>query len=105
MSDSCERCGTTAAQLGAPGGRMGCSDCYSAFREELTLTFARRAVAGNHLGLQPEPRTDAEARHHDLARLQALLNRSVAAEDFEAAARLRDQITNLESWISEEDGG
>lgn len=102
MSAACARCGTTAADLGAPGGRIGCADCYERFREELTAALARRTERVAHLGLQPTAESAATAARRDLARLRALRDRAVAAEDFEAAARLRDQIEDLQRGMEEE---
>ncbi|HPF33874.1 MAG TPA: UvrB/UvrC motif-containing protein [Candidatus Krumholzibacteria bacterium] len=96
MSAPCPRCGTTVAELGAPGGRMGCAVCYDHFREELTAALARRVERVAHLGLQPTRESAAAAARRDLARLRALCDRAVAEEDFEAAARLRDQIADLQ---------
>lgn len=95
MSAACPRCGTTVAELGAPGGLMGCADCYERFREELTAALSRRTDRVAHLGLQPTRESPRTAARRDLARLRALCDRAVAAEDFEAAARLRDQIADL----------
>ncbi len=103
MTTACPHCGTTAADLGAPAGRMGCASCYDTFREELQKTFARRSGAVSHLGVRPAADTDCEARQRDLARLKALLERAIGVEDYEAAARYRDQIADLERWINEED--
>jgi protein arginine kinase activator len=103
MTLTCTRCGTTDTELGAPGGRMGCASCYDTFRDELLRTFERRSGVASHLGLRPSTESDCDARQSDLARLNALLERAVEREDFEDAARYRDQIADLTRWISEED--
>lgn len=96
------RCPDCATSLGSVRrtGRVGCPRCYVTFREHLDPLLER--VHGAIAHRRPRPRvTDprAEARRR-LVRLQGDLDRAVANEDFEAAARLRDEIASLESEAS-----
>ncbi len=79
-------------------GRLGCPQCYSAFDGYLRGLLRRIQAGSQHTGkvyLPPEgPEPDRERR---LASLRKKLAKAVEAEDFEGAARLRDQIRALES--------
>ncbi|HEY7893825.1 MAG TPA: UvrB/UvrC motif-containing protein [Gemmatimonadaceae bacterium] len=78
-------------------GRLGCPYCYATF--EATLRDLLRRIHGNskHLGkrYQPPPPLIEEGATV-LAELRDRLRRAVEQEQFEEAARLRDQIKVLE---------
>jgi protein arginine kinase activator len=78
-------------------GRLGCAYCYSAF--EPTLRDLLRRVHGNsrHQGKRYQaPLPDVAEGATVLAELRDRLRRAVEQEQFEEAARLRDQIKVLE---------
>jgi protein arginine kinase activator len=55
------------------------------------------AGATQHVGRVPHGGGDRQAKQNALLRLRANLKKAVAAEDYEKAAMLRDQIQELES--------
>jgi len=78
-------------------GRLGCPHCYVTFESHLGGLLRRLHGASQHVGkvyLPPEP-SRAEAQEK-LAGLKRRLDRAVQSEDFEGAARIRDQIRMLE---------
>ncbi len=78
-------------------GRLGCARCYSAFEPSLRDLLRRVHGHSRHVGKQyeaPEP-----SQHVAVSRLEELrerLRRAVESEQFELAARLRDQLRVLE---------
>lgn len=66
-------------------GRLGCPDCYTFFAQELE---------NRHLSSATDSQPDPNAKP-SRASLQALLQEAVEREDYETAARLRDQIKEL----------
>ncbi len=95
----CETCGLTYNQF-AKSGRFGCSDCYKTFDHKLDPLFRR--IHGNtvHSGKVPA-RTGGQIKlKRELQQLKDDLQRSIAREEFERAAQLRDQIRELEQQIS-----
>lgn len=95
----CDTCGMTYAQFGKVG-RFGCSDCYRHFENKLEPLFKR--VHGNtvHMGKVPK-RTGGKVRaRREIDRLKREMQRKIEVEDFEAAARLRDQIRELEKEMN-----
>lgn len=93
---NCPYCGTSPADF-RKTGRLGCSQCYPHFESQLRALFRRVHGAAQHVGkvyVSPdEGADDAEVR---LAALKRRLERAVELEDFETAARLRDEIQRLE---------
>lgn len=94
--ENCPYCGTSPADF-RKTGRLGCSQCYPHFESQLRALFRRVHGAAQHVGkvyVSPdEGSDDVEVR---LAALKQRLERAVQIEDFETAARLRDEIQRLE---------
>lgn len=93
-SPVCERCGITLSQF-VKSGKLGCPQCYKAFREQLTPMLQQIHGRVQHAGRQPLH--DEAAQRHRAAydRLNRQLEQAVAVEDFETAAVLRDQLRQL----------
>jgi protein arginine kinase activator len=95
----CEICGTTWANF-KQGGLLGCEADYALFEEELT-PLLKRAHEGSthHTGKVPARRRSdgAVKKRPSIGRLRRELERAVESEDYEAAARLRDEITATEA--------
>lgn len=91
----CDRCGLRFSQF-ARTGRLGCADCYQAFSSHLPQVLRR--VHGNirHKGRTPSATAPTDPNRQTLERLRQDLTRAIEREEFEAAARLRDQIRELE---------
>ena len=64
-------------------GHLGCPDCYTVFAREL-----------NPLAMEDDA-PEHESANITRARLQNELKQAVAREDYEQAARLRDQLNTL----------
>lgn len=95
----CEHCGLTYAQF-SKLGRFGCSECYKHFEDRLDPLFKR--VHGNtvHTGKVPKRTGGRIQLKREVERLKKELVLCVEQEDFESAARIRDQIKELERSIS-----
>lgn len=95
----CDNCGFTENHF-ARLGRLGCSKCYDVF--EARLDSLLRRVHGNsrHTGKVPE-RTGGTIRvRKEMDNLRQVLQQAVLKEEFEEAARLRDEIRKLEEQLS-----
>lgn len=91
----CAECQLGYAEF-AKNGRLGCPACYEAFSKYLTPLIKRVQRSSQHVGKKPSRiAPEAEARH-ELKIIQEKLKKCVAKEDFEEAARLRDQIKTLQ---------
>lgn len=76
-------------------GFLGCPECYKTFRREI-IPMLRR-VHGNtkHVGAIPEAEGKEMQIKNRINELKNKLNDAVAKEDFEEAAKLRDEINGL----------
>ncbi len=92
----CAYCETTLRDFRA-SGRLGCAQCYTAFEGALRELLRRVHGAAQHTGRAYEAPVPATvAGDGTLDTLRNRLQQAVAAEEFETAATLRDQIRALE---------
>ena len=92
---SCPTCGAVWRDI-AKEGRVYCADCYKTFGEELAPTLRSIHGAATHTGRAPAARRAVREKDERLAALREALKEAIAAEDFEKAAELRDEIRALE---------
>ncbi|MCC7518312.1 MAG: UvrB/UvrC motif-containing protein [Verrucomicrobiae bacterium] len=83
--------------------RLGCPRCYEAFSDALAPMLKGMHKGRQHLGKIPPGGGDETAKGDSLMRLRQELLAAVKAENFEAAARLRDQIKILEQRADAEE--
>ncbi|MDY3617767.1 UvrB/UvrC motif-containing protein [Agathobaculum sp.] len=89
----CPSCGMNEREL-RQSGRVGCPDCYTAFADILNPYVQKVHGATRHIGAAPA--AAEEPQQDPVAALRAQLQEAVASEDYEQAARLRDEIHRLE---------
>ena len=99
----CENCGLSYDDF-KKFGRLGCSECYNAFNDNLSTLLKKIHGSNQHLGKMPphqaQPAAGAQAtavqQNPDtvitLKDLKAQLQEAISKEDFEKAAQLRDKI-------------
>jgi len=93
---TCAECGLTFAGF-KETGLLGCPMCYVAFESELGPLLERTHESGtHHIGKVPRRAGESQAKQVLLLRLRKQLADAVASEDYKAAARLRDQVRELE---------
>lgn len=96
VSLKCPNCGLTYAEF-KKMGRLGCSECYAAFAKYLAPLIKRIHGSSMHFGKSPLKSAAQSPREGiDLGALRQKLQKAIEAEAFEDAARLRDQIRQLE---------
>jgi len=83
-------------------GRLGCAQCYSAFREELIPLLENIHGETHHCGKFPKRAPDDSQKRYQLIKLRNDLRLAVAEESYEEAARIRDQIHGLEQGTAAE---
>ena len=93
---ACPTCGMTYEDF-RKVGRLGCAECYTTFRRSLGNLLKRIHGSPVHVGKSPirliKPSKMAKS---ELMELKRKLERAIANEAFEEAAKLRDQIRRLE---------
>ena len=96
----CPECGTTYAEF-RKGGRMGCAECYRAFREPLDSLLLK--VHGNlqHAGRMPGGLKNDASIRFTIEKLKQELVKAIAAEEYEQAAQIRDKVRMLNAQLEE----
>ncbi len=91
---ACPACGTTRMEI-LKRGRLGCDRCYEVFAAEMLPVVVSLQHGDQHLGKVPRRASAGLKNSVELARLRRELDQAVAAENYERAAKLRDQIKAL----------
>lgn len=92
---TCENCGITFREF-RKQGRLGCPQCYSVFATELQPLLENIHGETSHLGKCPKRAPDSSVRQYELIRLRKELQTAIDGEQYEKAAKLRDQIASFE---------
>lgn len=93
--DTCSTCGTSIHTL-RKEGRLGCPDCYACFTREVRGVQKKLTGSTQHVGKLPRKLMEYKELIIDRQTLQSKLEEAVAEEDYEAAARIRDQIREID---------
>ncbi|BCI59463.1 UvrB/UvrC motif-containing protein [Solibaculum mannosilyticum] len=91
----CEGCGATFSDI-VRTGKAGCAKCYETFYEQLLPSLQRIHGKTKHTGKVPQSASQQAKKNHHLAQLKEQLNQAVEAQDYEQAAKLRDEIQSLQ---------
>ncbi|MFA5090748.1 MAG: UvrB/UvrC motif-containing protein [Candidatus Omnitrophota bacterium] len=100
----CPNCGFTYAEF-QKIGRLGCSECYGAFKGYLLPLLKRIHGSNMHVGKIPlssgkmpkrEKAAAVTSDEFDLQEMRRRLQAAISAEAFEEAAKIRDQIKEME---------
>ena len=93
---ACPACGMTYDDF-RKVGRLGCAECYPTFKRSLGSLLKRIHGSPIHIGKSPirllKPSKMAKT---ELLELKRKLERAIEGEEFEEAAKLRDQIRRAE---------
>ncbi|HTM57493.1 MAG TPA: UvrB/UvrC motif-containing protein [Candidatus Udaeobacter sp.] len=95
-SVQCPSCGLLYSQF-RETGRVGCAECYNAFKFQLR-PLLRRIHGGLECKAKQPPRQGGDvSRARQIQRLHDELQRLVEHEEFERAAAVRDEIRRLQA--------
>ena len=95
----CPACGLTL-KTWQETGLLGCQRCYAHFRTFLLPLLNRFHRSVSHLGKAPRARGPRAVLRLEIGRLRRTLDGAVVREDFEEAARLRDEIARLQAELA-----
>ena len=98
----CSNCGSTYHEISA-SGKVGCAECYSAFSDELAHSIQSIHGTTNHTGGVPARQRAKKERTEQIKKLKKDLQDAIRREEYENAARLRDEIRTLEQSNEKED--
>lgn len=91
----CPLCGSTLSDI-ASSGKVGCAKCYETFRSELEPTIARIHGRVKHAGRAPKEFKVKNEIQNKLEKLNEELRAAIEKQEFEEAAKLRDEIKKLQ---------
>jgi protein arginine kinase activator len=91
---ACPACGMTRTEI-LKKGRLGCDRCYEVFASEMLPVVLSLQHSDQHLGKVPRRSSFRMKYSVEHARLRRELDKAVAGENYELAARLRDQLKAL----------
>lgn len=97
----CPTCKMTFREFRSQG-RLGCSHCYIAFQDELLPLLENIHGETQHCGKFPKRAPDDSQKQYQLIRLRNDLRLAITEESYEQAAKLRDQIQELEAQLERE---
>ncbi len=93
---TCPKCGMTFREFQLKG-LLGCPHDYEAFRALLKPLIERaHEGATHHVGKVPSSADESLSKQAGLLRLRRQLQDAIAKENYELAARVRDQIQALD---------
>ncbi len=78
-------------------GRLGCGDCYEAFKKQLDPLLKRIHGANRHTGKVPLMAGNTVKENRTLQDIRTRLEKAIMAEEFEEAAKLRDALRELQN--------
>lgn len=99
----CKSCGATFAEI-ARKGKLGCPDCYDEFYNELLPSLRKMHGKTRHVGKVPNCADNETKASYMLTDLKKKLDEAVESENYELAAKLRDEIKSIESMNEKKDG-
>lgn len=92
---SCTGCGVSFAEF-RKTGTLGCPACYDSFQPMLGQVIERAQAGGTaHVGRAPKAAAEIELRRVRREKLMRELETAVSAEQYERAARLRDELSAI----------
>ena len=96
----CANCGLTYVDF-KKIGRLGCSECYTAFKRYLGPLLKKVHGSVIHFGKSPFKLAKVSDKKTDLQSLRNQLQKAIESEEFEEAAGIRDKIKELEKKESQ----
>lgn len=98
----CKRCGSSFEDI-VREGKLGCAECYRTFYDKLQPSLQRIHGRVRHSGKTSATATAQPAvqtKQDKIEKLRADLNEAVSRQNYELAAKLRDEIKELEGGDS-----
>ena len=93
---ACSNCGLSYRSF-KKNGKFGCLQCYSAFRSQINNILRKIHGSVSHKGKIPEIKIKNEINlNKKLYDLKEYLVRAIELEEYEQAARIRDELKSLQ---------
>ncbi|MGF1447934.1 MAG: UvrB/UvrC motif-containing protein [Opitutales bacterium] len=99
----CPNCGCSQRDF-ERSGRLGCPECYRTFAGVIQPMLKRMHRDERHLGKVPTHRLSSELLQQRMARAKEELQEAIREEQYETAARLRDEISDMQGQLERLEG-
>lgn len=96
---TCPNCGMSFYRI-RETGKLGCSECYKVYEQELEPTLRRIHGNSQHIGKIPSRGGEKVLLRKEVENLKSKLQEAVSLEEYEKAAEIRDSIKELESKLA-----
>lgn len=100
--EECPQCGFTRQKF-QQTGRLGCSQCYLTFADEILSRLGTMHRGLRHVGKRPADYQNDPYAETLLEECRERLEEAVASENYEQAAKIRDEIQKLEETFSQKE--
>lgn len=104
INTRCPECGLSYEKFKATG-KLGCSKCYEAFGDELKGVIKGIHGHTQHRGKMPKRGFPRLKLKKDIEELTRQLEQAIAAEEYEKAAVIRDEIKRVKEQLELKDRG
>ncbi|MBI9103439.1 MAG: UvrB/UvrC motif-containing protein [Spirochaetales bacterium] len=94
-ADKCPSCGMISKEAGKEG-RIGCGECLNTFPDEIYSFLEKNEIEAHHKGKLPKTLQTLKTLIIDREKLKSELEKSIQKEDYESAAKIRDQLYELD---------
>jgi len=91
----CGVCGLSYDQFKTTG-KLGCDECYKAFPKEILALFKNVQGSSHHEGKYPKRFGSQIRQQREVDKLRTSLKQAIDEENYEEAAKIRDQIRQME---------
>ncbi len=95
---NCPNCGTRFEGI-RETGKLGCSECYKVYEQELEPTLRRIHGNSQHIGKIPSRGGEKVLLRKKMDNFKTQLQEAVNREEYEKAAEIRDMIKDLETKL------
>ena len=96
---TCPKCGFTDIDF-RKRGRLGCPSCWETFADALGGLLSKVQHEASHVGRAPAGTLPAGQLRRRLDAARREMEKAIAGEDYESAARLRDEVAELEKQLT-----
>ena len=87
----CKNCGLTLSKF-KKNGKLGCSECYNSFSDELENLMIEFQGSNSHIGKMPKREANELNKFMEINNLKQELKKAIEMEEYELAATLRDKL-------------
>lgn len=91
----CPKCNLSFSEF-RKKGKLGCPQCYKTFHEKLVPLLRKIHGSTEHVGKIPYSLSEEEILERKIKELREKLSKAIRLEAYEEAARIRDEIKELE---------